>query len=831
MAEVTGYLGAEEITLNNAATESTLRELVNAIGVLSTRLDKGGRGSKSQAQVEKELKKFHEQLKKSGESLKKETGDKKKNTAETAKNTKEEIKNTKASKENTQTLKKMAAASGYVANELKKAGSSVFNVISGTMTSIAGMGDSMTGAAQAFNNIPIVGGVLAGVFGSIAEAATSSYTAFRQSASVGANFTGSINEMIDSASGAGLTIDQFTGIIARNGQSLSILGAGTAEGARQMAKLGKEMRNSGVADTLARMGYSTEEINEGMVQFGGRLARTGRAQQMTTSQLSQVTGQYLKELDAVSKLTGKSKQALQEEEEARMRDAQYLTLKNRLDAEGQKNLEILMSSLPEGMREGAKEVLATGTATTEAGTQFLAYMNKSGQNLSSLSASIRQSGTLTTQQARSAYKTIQREGAELADSPLGQTLGMFDKSTNDLIVSANRLKAQQESGLDIDTALLKATEDEIKMRQLQSQGLDPANMMKFQQQIAEASNQFTKLLANNLPMLINAFDLLMKVVQEFVVPAFDWLAKNGMQAFQDLSNNAEKFIDYLKIAGGVLVGYKALQLGKAVFDIFAGKGTPMNPMYVTDMGGGGGFGGGDGGGKKARGRAPKGKLGAVKGLMKSAGTLAKRIPVAGALLSLGMGASEYSDVNKQVEAGELTKEEAKKEKTKVVAGTAGEAGGALAGAAAGAAIGSVVPLLGTAIGGLIGAGVGAWLGRKGGNKVAEMVSADPDVKKASVPGSPDVKKASVPSSPDVKKASVSDSKKTLEKTKQEAKGQEEQKAKVDTEMSKIAATPELTSQDDTEALLLSLNTKMEQLIKIAGNQLSVQRGLSSDLYA
>lgn len=826
MAEVTGYLGAEEITLNNAATESTLRELVNAIGVLSTRLDKGGRGAKSQAQVEKELKKFHEQLKKSGESLKKETAEEKKNTAETAKNTKEEIKNTKATKENTQTLEKMAAASGYVANELKKAGSSVFNVISGTMTSIAGMGDSMTGAAQAFNNIPIVGGVLAGVFGSIAEAATNSYTAFRQSASVGANFTGSINEMIDSASGAGLTIDQFTGIISRNGQSLSILGAGTAEGARQMARLGKEMRNSGVADTLARMGYSTEEINEGMVQFGGRLARTGRAQQMSTTQLAQITGEYLKELDAVSKLTGKSKQALQEEEEARMRDAQYLTMKNKLDAEGQKNLEILMSSIPEGMQAGAKEVLATGTATTEAGRQFLAYMNRSGQNLSSLSASIRQSGTLTTQQIRSAYKTIQTEGAELSKSSLGETLGLFDTSTNDLIVSANRLRAQQEAGLDIDTALLKAQEDEIKMRQLQSQGLDPANMMKFQQQIAEASNQFTKLLANNLPMLMNAFDLLMKVVQEFVVPAFDWLAKNGMQAFQDLSNNAEKFIDYLKIAGGVLVGYKALQLGKAVFDIFAGKGTMMNPMVVTDIGGGGGFGGDGGGGKKGKkGKVPKGKFGAVKGLTKAAGTLAKRIPIAGALLSVGMGAAEYADVDKQVEAGELTKEEAKKEKTKVVAGTAGEAGGALAGAAAGAAIGSVVPLIGTAIGGLIGAGVGAWLGRKGGNKVAEMVSSEPDVKKTTVDA--DVKASEAlkkqQSELDAKKKALDTSKQSEEKEKEQLKAQEE--------MSKIEATPELTSQDDTEALLLSLNTKMEQLIKIAGSQLSVQRGLSSDLYA
>lgn len=820
MAEVTGYLGAEEITLNNAATESTLRELVNAIGVLSTRLDKGGRSSKSQAQVEKELRKFHDQLKKSGEALKKQTAEEKKNTAETAKNTKEENKNTKAAKENTQNLEKMSAAAGYAANQLKNAASSVFNVITGTMSSVAGMGDSMTGAAQAFNNIPVVGGVLSGVFGSIAEAATRSYTAFRESASVGANFTGSINEMIDSASAAGLTIDQFSGIIARNGQSLSILGAGTSEGARQMARLGKEMRNSGVADTLARMGYSTEEINEGMVQFSGRLARTGRAQQMTTSQLTQITGQYLKELDAVSKLTGKSKQALQEQEEARMRDAQYLTLKNRLDAEGQKNLEILMSSLPEGMQEGAKEVLATGTATTEAGRQFLAYMNRSGQDLSSLSASIRQSGTLTTQQARSAYKTIQKEGAELAKSPLGETLGLFDKSTNDLIVSANRLNAQQENGFDIDQALLKATEDEIKMRQLQAQGLDPAGMMKFQQQIAEASNQFTKLLANNLPMLINAFDLLMKIVREFVVPAFEWLSKHGMQAFQDLSNNAEKFIDYLKIAGGVLIGWKAFTLGKAVFDIFAGKGTPMNPMHVVGSGIGGGDMFGDGG-KKAGTRSPGGKVGKFSKLARMGKAAVGRVPLIGAAVTAGMGVMEYNDVNKQLEAGEITQKEATVKKSETV----GSTGGVMAGMAAGAAIGSVVPVVGTIIGGALGAALGGWLGSKGGKAVGEAMAKETKGEKVNAT----IKNLEKEKT---QKIEVEAKKQALEETaKKTTTKKETEEKKIAEEKAKIMETPKLTSQDDTEALLLSLNNKMEQLIRIAGNQLTVQKGLGNDLFA
>lgn len=56
--------------------------------------------------------------------------------------------------------------------------------------------------------------------------------------------------------------------------------------------------------------------------------------------------------------------------------------------------------------------------------------------------------------------------------------------------------------------------------------------------------------------------------------------------------------------------------------------------------------------------------------------------------------------------------------TQAVAGTAGGVGGALAGAAAGAALGSVVPVVGTAIGGIIGGALGAW----GGGSLADLVT-------------------------------------------------------------------------------------------------------------
>ena len=98
--------------------------------------------------------------------------------------------------------------------------------------------------------------------------------------------------------------------------------------------------------------------------------------------------------------------------------------------------------------------------------------------------------------------------------------------------------------------------------------------------------------------------------------------------------------------------------------------------------------------------------------LKSAGGLIKGAGVVGAVAGGVMLASDLSDISEREKKGEITAEEAKKERGGAVGGAAGGAGGAMAGAAAGAAIGSVVPVVGTVIGGLIGVATAGGLGGK-----------------------------------------------------------------------------------------------------------------------
>ena len=232
MATVTGDIGGQPVQLDNAATESTLRELVSAITLMAA---KAG-GAKSQAEVEKELKKYADSLKKANK-LQDEGNDASKKQAKLDDD-----------------LRKQTQGMIRGFDMLGRSAANLTRGMTDLMTGFADMGNSLTAAARSLSAIPVVGGTLSTVFGAVAGAAEKSYKSFQQSASVGANFGGSISDMINSASGAGLTIDQFSGIVSKNSESLILLGGSTDAGAKRLAELGKGIRNSKVGDELARMG-------------------------------------------------------------------------------------------------------------------------------------------------------------------------------------------------------------------------------------------------------------------------------------------------------------------------------------------------------------------------------------------------------------------------------------------------------------------------------------------------------------------------------------------------------------------------------------------------
>jgi hypothetical protein len=544
MAEVTGDLGGQPIQLNNAATEATLRQLLAAMTVIAnnTGKDKAAQ-AKSQKELEAELKRLAAAAKKTNKEAEKQADNLKKSTKGLDDNTEAVDNNTKKLEDLGKSLQKGSQAIQYLGSQAMSAATGMTNMLS----ALSNAGNSLSSAAAVFGQLPIVGGVLGTMFGAVAGAAEKTYEAFKKSASVGANFGGSITEMIDSATGAGLTFDQFSGIIAKTGKDLALLGGDSEAGARRLAALGKEIKGSPIAKELNRLGYSTEAINEGMATYAGQLAKTGALQGMTNSQLVASTGAYLKDLDALTKLTGKSKKELEDERNARLKDAQFRFIMSKLDVEGQKNLQNLMDTIPKEHQEGMKEIIATGTATSEAGKAAMAFLPESARNMMQLNAQIRTTGKMGAKSTEVIANAYQNEAKRIAKTDVAGNMAQFGTDAQkQFYMGLAEAAAREKNYGQVQAEATKAAEERKKKEgELKDKGLDPAAMEAYKNKIAETSNEFTKFLANSglLDIMMVAFEDLVDIVMTYVIPGFNWLVAN--------------FDTVIDVAKGVVVGFLA----------------------------------------------------------------------------------------------------------------------------------------------------------------------------------------------------------------------------------------------------------------------------------
>ena len=534
MAEVTGDLGGQPIQLNNAATEATLRQLLAAMTVIANNTGKDKAAQvKTQKELERELNKLAAASKKQAAEQDKLTKETEKAREATKKDTDAKKKkadaDARALKAQQEYISKLTALQGAMAG-LGNAVSGVATGMTGMLSSLANLGNSLSSTAAVFSSIPVVGGVLSSMFGAVAGAAEKTYEAFKKSASVGANFGGSMTEMMDSATGAGLTFDEFSGIIAKTGKDLALLGGDSEAGARRLGALGKQIKGTTLAADLNRLGYSTEAINEGMATYAGQLAKTGALQGMSDAQLVASTGAYLKDLDALTKLTGKNKSELEGERNARLKDAQFRNIMSKLDVDSQKNLQNLMDSIPAEHQEGMKEIIATGTATSEAGKKALAFLPDSAKNMMTLNQQIRTTGKMGADQANQLNAAYQREVKAFVKSGVADNMANFgDEASKRFFIGAADAAAREKDLAQIQAEQQKAAaERKAKEEELKTKGLDPASMEAYKNKIAETSNEFTKFLANSgmLDTMMEAFATLVDIVQLVVMPAFQYVADN-----------------------------------------------------------------------------------------------------------------------------------------------------------------------------------------------------------------------------------------------------------------------------------------------------------------
>lgn len=344
--------GVGEVSIEGAAQESTMREILDA-------LNKSNKTKQTNDSADK--KKLDEERKKEAQKTK-ELNSELDDLIDTVEDTSEETERFKKNLSDAGKLvgsnlvgfaKSLAGTAATVATSFVKSydtmsenmvdvGAKLINTTiditmdiaaraSDVITGLAGtalawvpfLGDSAKAGSEAINKvskgtIKIAGEVAKAGNDIMAREFEVRIKALHQFSAAGASFAGGMTQMGEIANRSGLGIAEFADVVSKSRQSIVGMGMTATDASETLSnglnglatmtgKSGRTLRNE-----LLAMGVAYEEQGEILAQYAANRASEGRLQGMTQAQLSKGTAEYAQNLKVISDLTGKDAKQLME---------------------------------------------------------------------------------------------------------------------------------------------------------------------------------------------------------------------------------------------------------------------------------------------------------------------------------------------------------------------------------------------------------------------------------------------------------------------------------------------------------------------------------------
>jgi hypothetical protein len=220
---------------------------------------------------------------------------------------------------------------------------------------------------------------------------------FRQLSQTGANFGQSIVELRTAAADAALPLDDFASLVANNSSNLAALFGTTTRGAREIASLGRQVREVGI-DRLAPLGFTVDEVNETLLLNLDSQRRTGVLDQLTNAQRRDSAINFAEELDRLAKLTGAQRDELRAQIEAQQSNERFQVALQGQTEETRRRLQgfaATVGNIAPGLNEGFQDLIANaGVPVTESALALI-------QNIPEASGVIRSliNGTISAENA------------------------------------------------------------------------------------------------------------------------------------------------------------------------------------------------------------------------------------------------------------------------------------------------------------------------------------------------------------------------------------------------------------------------------------------------
>jgi hypothetical protein len=426
------------------------------------------------------------------------------------------MRGTKATKDNTASTKDATTASGAMAQGLGKVTSgtvayaaklaaaasdmrenrenftSLNSSIELTGNAVSMIGKTAGMAVDAIGDmagsIPVVGSVIGGAISGIgkltaamAEAAGNIIStvgpmltaeleraseAYRAAGAVGALGAEGMSGLGRQAVQAGLSFSTFSKVAAEGAEGLTFAFGDSATGVKRFADASQAMQP--FRRGLLALGVSAEQQNELTTKYIALQARQGNIEGRSARDLAQGSKNYITQLTALSRLTGKSVDEQQKAMDEQMRNvrmaAAVADVQSRLGedaATAMKNTTAAITSMAPNIGKGLQDALS-GNLGTQAAQEFQLAAGEMGAQ----AVDMLRNGKISQEEATAMIQEgVKRQAAAIGGpQTIGAVAGLgtaFDNVLGDMLAMGQRttLTAEQIKGLGTAQENLKTTTD------------------------------------------------------------------------------------------------------------------------------------------------------------------------------------------------------------------------------------------------------------------------------------------------------------------------------------------------------------------------------------
>ena len=293
------------------------------------------------------------------------------------------------------------------------------------------------------------------------DALYDSYAKISRTGTVGSQAMSEVfNQMVQ----FGYTVEQLGDmgeLLGKNSKNFGIFSKSALDGARSFGEVANNIQNSPIRKQFFALGMSVNDINDGIAGYLNQQGKLGQLQNKTTKEQTQASINYIKELDAMTKLTGMTRQEQEDAREAALQiDAFYASLTDMSEKEQEVALKVFTFYYNKGGEKAAAAMVSGFSGAITGSTD--AIMSTGGESARLMNKQAIKNGATFEQITDGINKSLQgpMKAATRSVEEFGGSIGLNSRTINNITGSGD--------------SVAKTMERINKGQQAQLAGVDPA---------------------------------------------------------------------------------------------------------------------------------------------------------------------------------------------------------------------------------------------------------------------------------------------------------------------------------------------------------------------